>query len=121
MTSRPLSHPTSSLLTPITDFPTQGGLNLNIFGALSGAFSGKRKTTKNTNADGSSIEVVDEEGQGHARGAGAANMNAYGAAQAQADERRSKQQGAEQKKLAGSSKQQKQVQQVDHLGIEGAK
>ena len=36
----------------------QAGLNLNIFGALSGVFSGKSKTE--TAADGSSVEHRDD-------------------------------------------------------------
>lgn len=36
----------------------QAGLNLNIFGALSGVFSGKSK--KETAADGSSVEHRDD-------------------------------------------------------------
>lgn len=41
-----------------------GGLNLNIFGALSGALSSKSKKTTHTSADGSSIAVEDRSDQG---------------------------------------------------------
>ncbi|KAF2995321.1 palmitoyltransferase swf1 [Curvularia kusanoi] len=41
-----------------------GGLNLNIFGALSGALSSKSKKTTHTNADGSSTSVEDRHDQG---------------------------------------------------------
>ncbi|KAK3115314.1 hypothetical protein LTR53_005441, partial [Teratosphaeriaceae sp. CCFEE 6253] len=37
------------------------GLNLNVFGAVAGAFSGKSK--KDTAADGSSVEHREEEGR----------------------------------------------------------
>ena len=43
----------------------QAGLNLNIFGAVAGAFSGKSK--KETAADGSSVEQREE--QAHVKGA----------------------------------------------------
>jgi hypothetical protein len=43
----------------------KAGLNLNLFGALSGAFSSKSKKTTHKNADGSS-EVMEE---GHDQGA----------------------------------------------------
>jgi hypothetical protein len=43
---------------------TKAGLNLNIFGALSGAFSFKSKKTTHTNADGSSEVVEEGEGRG---------------------------------------------------------
>ncbi|KAF2098247.1 hypothetical protein NA57DRAFT_77039 [Rhizodiscina lignyota] len=91
----------------------QAGLNLNIFAAFSGAFSGKRKTTRDTKADGSSHEVIDEEGHGHARGAATGNMQAYGTAQEQSAVRHQKGKHAIEQKKA------KQTQQVDHLGIEG--
>ena len=85
---------------------TQAGLNLNIFAGLSGAFSGKKKTSKNTQPDGSSTETIEEQGAGHARGVGAGSMNANAAAQAQ--------QGERHRKAAA-------VEQQDHLGIEAPK
>jgi len=39
----------------------QAGINLNVFGALAGAFSGK--STKETAADGSSVEYREDEGR----------------------------------------------------------
>jgi hypothetical protein len=44
--------------------PFKAGLNLNIFGALSGAFSSKSKKTTHKNADGSSEVVEEGEGRG---------------------------------------------------------
>ena len=41
-----------------------GGLNLNIFGALSGALSSKSKKTTHTNADGSSTSIEDRHDKG---------------------------------------------------------
>lgn len=42
----------------------EAGLNLNLFGALSGAFSSKSKKTTHTNKDGSSHAVEDRLDQG---------------------------------------------------------
>ncbi|TKA83050.1 hypothetical protein B0A55_00839 [Friedmanniomyces simplex] len=53
------------------------GLNLNVFGALAGAFTGKSK--KETAADGSAVEHREEEGR--VKGAGKGDLNAQGAAQ----------------------------------------
>ncbi|KAK0286926.1 hypothetical protein LTR35_004395 [Friedmanniomyces endolithicus] len=53
------------------------GINLNVFGALAGAFSGK--STKETAADGSSVEYREDEGR--VKGAGKGNLEAVGAAQ----------------------------------------
>lgn len=47
----------------VTDI-LQGGLNLNLFGALSGALSSTSKKTTHTNADGSSTSVEDKHDQG---------------------------------------------------------
>jgi len=55
------------------------GLNLNIFAAFNGAFSGKSR--KETQADGSSVE--DREEQARIQGVGVANLNAVAAAKAE--------------------------------------
>ena len=47
----------------VTDI-LQGGLNLNLFGALSGALSSTSKKTTHKNADGSSTSVEDRHDQG---------------------------------------------------------
>ena len=47
----------------VTDI-LQGGLNLNLFGALSGALSSTSKKTTHNNADGSSTSVEDRHDQG---------------------------------------------------------
>jgi hypothetical protein len=92
------------LLRSSNNFP-QAGLNLNLFAALSGAFSGKSKKTKNTAEDGSSVETEDTRVTGHANGVGAGNLSAVGQAQAQSSERHRKLEGYQQ----------------DHLGLEGGK
>ncbi|CAK4032340.1 hypothetical protein DOTSEDRAFT_121804 [Lecanosticta acicola] len=55
------------------------GLNLNVFGALSGAFSSK--SSKKTEQDGSSVE--DREENASVSGAGVGNANANAAASAE--------------------------------------
>lgn len=65
----------------------QAGVNLNVVGALAGAFSGK--SNKETKEDGSSDEH--REGKTSVRGAGAANMGANGAASAQTEGREMRQ------------------------------
>lgn len=84
------------MLEPVADcsLTLQAGLNLNIFGALSGVFSGKSKTE--TAKDGSSVEHRDDKAavKGESTrtvvvcrgvliflsGAGAGNLSAVGAA-----------------------------------------
>ncbi|TKA42502.1 hypothetical protein B0A54_06952 [Friedmanniomyces endolithicus] len=56
-----------------TDGDAPAGINLNVFGALAGAFSGK--STKETAADGGSVEYREDEGR--VKG----NLEAVGAAQ----------------------------------------
>jgi hypothetical protein len=46
------------------DTSKQAGLNLNLFGALSGAFSSKQKKTTQQNADGSSTTTEDKHDKG---------------------------------------------------------
>lgn len=74
----------------------QAGLNLNVFGALSGAFSGKSK--KQTNPDGT--ETEDREEHARVKGAGHGNASAVGAGAAQARDAGFKQvSGSEQKHI----------------------
>lgn len=56
------------------------GLNLNVFGALAGAFSGKN--SKKAEEDGSTLEEHEQDASVSA-GAGAGNLNARGAANAE--------------------------------------
>ncbi|EME49164.1 hypothetical protein DOTSEDRAFT_121804 [Dothistroma septosporum NZE10] len=55
------------------------GLNMNVFGAIAGAFSSKN--TKKTEEDGSALE--EEEKSASVRGAGAGSIDAQGAAHAE--------------------------------------
>jgi len=93
-----------------------GGLNLNLFGALSGALSSTSKKTTHNNADGSSTSVEDRHDQAAAKGAAAANASAHAAASAEqgGKESRSREvaQSASQAQAASAHKR------VDHLGIE---
>ncbi|KAL1801291.1 hypothetical protein ACET3X_001633 [Alternaria dauci] len=90
------------------------GLNLNIFGALSGAFSSKQKKTTHQNADGSSTTTEDRHDKGMANAAAGGRGSAFAAANAQQSSLKAKESGVGQE-----SKQGKSVKQVDHLGIEG--
>jgi hypothetical protein len=110
----------------------QAGLNLNIFGALSGAFSSKQKKTTHQNADGSSTTTEDKHDKGTCSSRllslrypltaqpGMANAvaggrgSAFAAGNAQQSSLKAKESGVGQE-----SKQGKSVKQVDHLGIEG--
>lgn len=80
----------------------KAGLNLNIFGVFSGALSSKSKKTTYSNPDGSSRSV--EERNEAAQGCGQAALSGAAYAQAEAQERK---------------RAQRQVERVDHLGIEG--
>jgi len=93
----------------------QGGLSLNIFGAISGVFSGKSKKTTHTAADGSSRSVEDRHGTGHVDGAGGGTLSAVGEGMCQSQERyRMIEEGFQQQEQG-----QKQLERkVDHLGIE---
>lgn len=89
---------------------------MNIFGALSGVFSGKSKKTTDTTADGSSKSVEHRHGKGHVDGAGGGTLSAIGEGTAQSQERyRMVEEGIQQQEQG-----QKRVgRTVDHLGIEG--
>ncbi|KAK7185782.1 hypothetical protein PSPO01_08032 [Paraphaeosphaeria sporulosa] len=92
------------------------GLNLNVFGALSGALSSSKRKETHTAPDGSSHTVEDAHDKaaaaGHAAGSGSAF--AQGSAQdgVKHEKRREVAQAQEQGKLVAG-----QQQRVDHLGI----
>ncbi|KAI4660788.1 uncharacterized protein J4E79_005356 [Alternaria viburni] len=90
------------------------GLNLNLFGALSGAFSSKQKKTTHQNADGSSTTEEDKHDKGSASAAVGGRGSAYAAGNAQQSSLKAKESG-----MAQEQKQGKKVEKVDHLGIEG--
>jgi hypothetical protein len=79
----------------------QAGLNLNLLGALSGAFGSKSKKTTSNAADGSSLSTEERAECAQASGQAAANAAAFGTANANSGRRKMK-----------------EVQGVDHLGIE---
>ena len=80
--SLPLNLTSPYHLAHIFSFP-QAGLNLNIFGAISGVFSGRSKKTTDIAKDGSSKSVEHSEGQGAYKGAAAGTMKAVAAGQTQ--------------------------------------
>ena len=96
----------------------QAGLNLNLVGAISGAFSGKGKKTTDTKADGSSHSVEDTKGHGTMAGSGAGTLNAVGEGKANTHEKYRKTVEADESesKSKGESKS-KAVKQTDHLGL----
>jgi len=93
------------------------GLNLNLFGALSGAFSSKSKKETRQNADGSSHVAETKHDKGAANAVASGQGQAYGSANAHEHNLRSKSKGIEQG--ASQSKAVSGKKQVDHLGIEG--
>ncbi|EOA88171.1 uncharacterized protein SETTUDRAFT_27626 [Exserohilum turcica Et28A] len=79
----------------------QAGLNLNLFGALSGAFSSKQKKSTRVDDDGSIVSEQERQDKAEASALARAQANARAAA------------GAEQSEMKRTQ------QRVDHLGIEG--
>jgi len=90
----------------------QAGLNLNIFAAVSGIFSGKSKKTTDTNADGSSHSVEHSKGAGKMHGAGHGVLNAVGKTDTEVRERHRI------TEEAVSQNERRNIETVDHLGIE---
>jgi len=95
-----------------THCSSQAGLNLNIFGAISGVFSGRSRKVTDTAKDGSSKTTEHSSGEGAWKGAGHGTMNAVASGQADAKERHLK---AESESVTAS----KQAKRVDHLGLGG--
>jgi len=96
---------------PITN-ETQAGLNLNLFGALSGVFSGKSDKMTDTKVDGSSCTEEKSQGVGKVRGEGGGSVNALAAAKADAGTR-------EMRAVKGGEGGNGEGGGVDHLGLEG--
>ncbi|OAL52530.1 hypothetical protein IQ07DRAFT_585699 [Pyrenochaeta sp. DS3sAY3a] len=94
------------------------GLNLNLFGALSGALSSKSKKTTHHNADGSSISVEDRHDQAGANALASGRANAYAAGAAEQHSLASSERGAGQHATQTKAVKGKE-ERVDHLGIEG--
>ncbi|KAF2825370.1 hypothetical protein CC86DRAFT_42547 [Ophiobolus disseminans] len=93
------------------------GLNLNLFGALSGAFSSKSKKTTHENADGSKETVEDKHDQAAANAAARGQGAAYAQAGAQEHSLKAKERGVVQE--AGQAKRVEGKKVVDHLGLDG--
>jgi hypothetical protein len=87
-------------------------LNLNIFAAVTGVFSGKGKKTTDTMPDGSSHSEEEHTGKGKMRGAGAGTLNAVENSNSEFRERH---------RLTDevtAAEKDTHVAKVDHLGIE---
>ncbi|KIW03206.1 hypothetical protein, variant [Verruconis gallopava] len=80
------------------------GLNLNLAAVVSGLFTGKKKTTTETDPDGSSHSVEHSKGRGYVDGSGVMNINAIGSADSTVTER-------QRRTIEGSQ------EQIDHLGL----
>lgn len=90
----------------------KAGLNLNIFAAVSGIFSGRSKKTTDTNADGSSHSVEHSKSAGKMRGSGHGVLNAVGKTDSEVKETHRI------TEEAMSQNERKNIETVDHLGIE---
>jgi hypothetical protein len=96
-----------------TKASAQGSLNLNLFAAVSGLFGSKTTKTTDVAPDGSSQSVENSKGVGHVKGVGAGTLDVQ--ASGEAKDYAKKTHAVEQNQKQG----QKQLQQVNHLGIEG--
>ncbi|KAG9197154.1 hypothetical protein G6514_002230 [Epicoccum nigrum] len=94
-----------------------GGLNLNLFGALSGALSSKSKKTTHTSADGSTTSVEDRHDQAAANGVAGGNASAHAAASAEQGGKKTRSSEAAQC-ASSQAKAASAAKRVDHLGIE---
>ncbi|KAF1938160.1 hypothetical protein EJ02DRAFT_437342 [Clathrospora elynae] len=94
------------------------GLNLNLFGALSGALSSKSKKTTYQNADGSSTTTEDRHDQAGANGVAAGQGKAYATGKAQERSLKSSERGVGQEVSQGKKSVVKGSKTVDHLGLE---
>ncbi|EOD52504.1 membrane protein [Neofusicoccum parvum] len=118
-----LSQPQVEAREQYASAEAKAGLNLNIFAALSGSMFQRSKKTTDTAADGSSRTVEHTDTAAQAKGAGHGNLSAVGSAKAESRDRAVgngaiEAVGESQKKIKGAKKQQqKQVEEVDHLGI----
>ncbi|KAF1976924.1 hypothetical protein BU23DRAFT_15586 [Bimuria novae-zelandiae CBS 107.79] len=93
----------------------QAGLNLNLFAALSGAFTSTKRKETHTAPDGSkhSIEDTHDKASGHAAGTGTAYAQGATHDSAKREKAREIGQARSQGKIKAS-----QTHRVDHLGIE---
>ena len=108
-------------------------MNLNLFGALSGALSSKSRKETHTAPDGSTRAVEERDTRGEflsffltcllltlsvavAQGAARGQGSAYAAAEAEEGAKKGRERAAGQVQEAGQGRVEKKV---DHLGIEG--
>jgi hypothetical protein len=96
-----------------TKASAQGSLNLNLFAAVSGLFGSKTTKITDTAPDGSSRSIENSKGVGHVKGVGAGTLNAQASGEAKDYAKKTK--AVEQSQRQG----QEQLEQVNHLGIEG--
>lgn len=86
----------------------QAGLNLNLAGAISGIFSGKKDKKTDTDADGTSHSVEHSKGRGYVEGSGMGTLDAVGSGESSVTER-------QRRTVEGTQ------EQIDHLGLSDRK
>jgi hypothetical protein len=91
----------------------QGSLNLNLFAAVGGIFGSKTTTTTDTAPDGSSRSVENSRGVGQVKGVGASTLDTQASAESKDYAKKTHAVEQSQKQKQG------QLEQVNHLGIEG--
>ncbi|QDS72592.1 hypothetical protein FKW77_001379 [Venturia effusa] len=96
-----------------------GSLNLNIVAGLSGVFGAKKTTTKDTAPDGSERAVEDTVGSGSVKGIGKGTLDARADVEAKDYERKTRAVEEGERQSQSQSQRQGQLEQTDHLGIEG--
>ncbi|RAR13572.1 palmitoyltransferase swf1 [Stemphylium lycopersici] len=94
------------------------GLNLNLFAALSGAFTSSTQKTTHKNGDGSSTTTEQNHSKGAANAAAAGHGSAYAAGKASQREIKGRDKGVEARQAQSVGEKGKKVERVDHLGIE---
>jgi len=99
------------------------GINLNIFAAVSGIFSGKSKKTSHTDANGETHTTEDFEGHNRVKSAGHSTLNAVSNASSSTKERHritDESMQDDRKMIQGKSEPSLEDGNT-HKGIEGAK
>ncbi|KAH6629082.1 hypothetical protein C7974DRAFT_393801 [Boeremia exigua] len=94
-----------------------GGLNLNLFGALSGALSSASRKTTARDAEGGEVSVEERQDAASASANAGARANAHAAAAA--EQGSSKTRALEAGQSAAAGKAVGASTRVDHLGLEG--
>jgi hypothetical protein len=96
-------------------------LNLNLFAAVSGIFSGKKKKETTIDESGKSHSVEHSTGHGKMKGAGAGTLSAIGAGTASRKERHRITDETEAIEGTKQEQQKRVMAETDHLGIDGPK